>query len=174
MEDYEYLWLLAEGNPQIDVTNVADTYVAQLVQSRTRFSHVPTDLDATRAAIAQELLVSMRTDKSAIAPGEGLTYELSYTHVGAATELFISDAVPDITPVITATGPGTVQVVGQDVTCSVPVSTGQSVTLTIQAAAVITPGTAVNTAVFSSTQVLTREVRILIYSSQIFLPEVTR
>jgi hypothetical protein len=54
------------------------------------------------------------------------------------------------------------------------VSTGQSVTLTIQATAVITPGAAVNTAVFSSTRVLTREVKILIYSSQIFLPEIMK
>jgi hypothetical protein len=50
MEDYEYLWLLAGGKPQIDVTNAADAYVSQLVASRTRFSHVPTDLSATRTA----------------------------------------------------------------------------------------------------------------------------
>ncbi len=55
MEDYEYLWLLAEGDPDIDVANAADVYVAQLVQSRTRFSHVPTELDTARAAIAAEL-----------------------------------------------------------------------------------------------------------------------
>jgi hypothetical protein len=55
MEDYEYLWLLAEGKPQIGMSNDADAYVAQLVQSRTRFSYVPSDLAATRAAIAEAL-----------------------------------------------------------------------------------------------------------------------
>ena len=55
MEDYEYLWLLAGGNPQVSVTNLADIYVAQLVDSRTRFSRIPTDFDAVRAAIAAEI-----------------------------------------------------------------------------------------------------------------------
>lgn len=55
MEDYEYLWLLAGGDPQIDVANAADSYVAQLIKSRTLFSRVPTDLAATRAAIAEAL-----------------------------------------------------------------------------------------------------------------------
>ena len=55
MEDYEYLWLLAGGNPQVSVTNLADIYVAQLVDSRTRFSRIPTDIDAVRAAIAAEI-----------------------------------------------------------------------------------------------------------------------
>jgi hypothetical protein len=55
MEDYEYLWLLS-GDPQIGVTNTADGFVSQLVQSRTLFSHVPTDLDVVRTAIADALL----------------------------------------------------------------------------------------------------------------------
>ena len=55
MEDYEYLWLLS-GDPQIDVTNAADGFVSQIVQSRTLFSHVPTDLDGVRTAIAEALL----------------------------------------------------------------------------------------------------------------------
>lgn len=55
MEDYEYLWLLAGGDPQIDVTNAADAYVSQLVHSRTQFSRVPTDLAAIRAAMGRAL-----------------------------------------------------------------------------------------------------------------------
>lgn len=55
MEDYEYLWLLAGGNPQIGLANNADPYVAQLVQSRTLFSHIPTDLAAVRAAMGAKL-----------------------------------------------------------------------------------------------------------------------
>ena len=55
MEDYEYLWLLS-GSPQVDATNAADAYVAQIVQSRTRFSRIPSDLDAARAALAAAIL----------------------------------------------------------------------------------------------------------------------
>lgn len=55
MEDYEYLWLLAGGNPKIGLVNNADQYVAQLVQSRTLFSHIPTDLAAVRAAMGAKL-----------------------------------------------------------------------------------------------------------------------
>jgi hypothetical protein len=177
MEDYEYLWLLAGGDPQVDVSNAADAYLAQLVQSRTRFSHVPTDLAATRAAIAQVLggpTASKSVAPPAVAPGSELTYTLTYIHSGADTTLVVSDAVPAMTPVITATGSGTVQVTGQDVTWRVPVSAGQFVTLTIRATAVMTPGAAVNTAVFSSTQVLTREVSVVIYSDQLYLPLVIK
>ncbi|MEE8390327.1 MAG: glycoside hydrolase domain-containing protein [Anaerolineae bacterium] len=177
MEDYEYLWLLAKGDPQIDVANDADTYVAQLVQSRTRFSHVPTDLDATRAAIALALggpTASKSVSPRAIAPGGDLTYTLTYTHSGDDAALVVTDPVPSMTPVITATGPGTLQVIGQEVNWSVPVSAGQSVTLTIQATAATTPGVAVNTAIFSGTQVLTREVTVLIYRDRVFLPVVLK
>ncbi|MCP4535734.1 MAG: DUF4091 domain-containing protein [Chloroflexi bacterium] len=186
MEDYEYLWLLAGGNPRapaIDVTNAADAYVAQLVQSRTSFSHVPTDLDAIRSAIALALAgpaASKSASPRVVAPGGTLTYTLAYEHSGADTSLVVADTVPTLTPVITATGPGTVQVTGQEITWDVPVTSGQSVTLTIQATTVITPGqtvmpgTAINTAVFSSTQVLTHEVKILIYGYQTFLPEVIK
>jgi len=37
MEDYEYLWLLAGGDPEIGVSNAADDFVAQLV-TRAPFS----------------------------------------------------------------------------------------------------------------------------------------
>jgi hypothetical protein len=67
-----------------------------------------------------------------------------------------------------------VDVDGQAVTWEVEVSAGQSVTLTIEATAASTPGLVVNTAVFSSTQVLTREVDVMIYDSQLFLPLVAK
>ena len=49
MEDYEYLWLLSGGDPEIGIENGADTQAGQFIASRARFSHVPTDLDDTRA-----------------------------------------------------------------------------------------------------------------------------
>ena len=55
MEDYEYLWLLNQGNPEIGKTGTADNFAAQFISSRTRFSRVPTDLIDTRAAIANRL-----------------------------------------------------------------------------------------------------------------------
>ena len=177
MEDYEYLWLLAGGKPQIDVTNVADAYVSQIVASRTLFSHVPTDLAATRAAIAQVLggpTASKLVNPGVVASGGSLTYQLTYTHAGDDATLVVTDSVPALTPVITATGPGTVQVNGQSITWTVPVSANLSVTLTIQATALLTPGAVVNTAVFSSTQVLTHQASVLIYSNQVFLPLVLK
>jgi hypothetical protein len=177
MEDYEYLWLLAGGDPEVDVGNGADAYVAQLVQSRTLFSRVPTDLAATRAAIARVLggpTASKSVNPPGVAPGGDLAYSLSYSHSGADATLVVSDTVPGITPVVTATGPGIVTVDGQEVAWEVPVSAGESVTLTIEATANVTPGMAVNTAVFSSTVVLTREANVLIYQSRVFLPVIQR
>jgi hypothetical protein len=173
MEDYEYLWLLAGGDPQIAVGNAADGHVAQLVQSRTRFSHVPTDLEATRTAIALALggpQASKSASPSAVAPGSVLTYTLIYTHSGASTTLVVTDAVPGITPVVTATGPGIIDMMGQDVTWRVPVTSGQAVALAIQAAAASAPGAGVNTATFSSTLVLNRTATVLVYNNRVFLP----
>jgi hypothetical protein len=177
MEDYEYLWLLAGGDPQIEVTNTADGYVAQLVQSRTHFSHVPADLEATRAAIAMVLggpQARKSVSPSAVAPGSNLTYTLVYTHGGASTTLVVTDTVPSATPVITATGPGTVEVSGPDVTWSVPVTSGQSVALAIRATALDFPGAVVNIAVFSSTLVLSQSAPVLIYTHQVFLPMILK
>jgi hypothetical protein len=173
MEDYEYLWLLAGGDAQVDVANQADEYVSRLVQSRTLFSHVPTDLATTRSAIAQALM-GPRASKSVSVPvappGGDVAYTLAYAHSGSSSTLSVTDTVPDITPVITATGPGTVEVVGQQVTWEVPVSAGESVTLTVQARAIAAPSFAINIAIFSSTQVLTREAAVLIYGNQLHLP----
>jgi hypothetical protein len=181
MEDYEYLWLLAGGDlaaPAVGVANEADAFVAQLVQSRTLYSHVPTDLAETRAAMA-EVLGGPRASKSAspasVAPGGDLVYTLAYSHgSGEDTTLVATDVVPDVTAVITATGPGTVEVHGQVVTWEVAVGAGQPVTLTIEAIAGSTPGLAVNRAVFSSTRVLTREVNVLIYGGRLSLPVVAK
>ena len=55
MEDYEYLWMVSGGNAQIGVDNEGDGLAKQFISSRTLFSRVPTDLYATRAAIAAAL-----------------------------------------------------------------------------------------------------------------------
>lgn len=62
MEDYEYLWLVNNGPPQIGVTNAADTTASQFIDSRTHFSRVPTDLMAARTALAEILLGSIFAD----------------------------------------------------------------------------------------------------------------
>ena len=62
------------------------------------------------------------------------------------------------------------EVAGQQVTWEVPVRTGESVALTIQARAIAAPSFAINTAIFSSTQVLTREAAVLIYGDKSLLP----
>lgn len=176
MEDYEYLWLLG-GDPQVDVTNAADAYVTPLVKSRTLFSRVPTDLEAARAAVAAALggpTASKSAQPAAVTPGGALNYVLAYTHSGAEATLVVTDVVPSLTTVVTATGPGTVAVSGQAVTWRVPVVTGQSVSLTIQAAAGSLSGSAVNTATFSSTQRLTRSAEVLVYAARVFLPLVLK
>jgi hypothetical protein len=53
MEDYEYLWLANQGKPEIGVSNAADDLGSQFIDSRTRFSRVPTDLMAARSALAE-------------------------------------------------------------------------------------------------------------------------
>lgn len=177
MEDYEYLWLVAGGDPEVDVANAADPYVAQIVQSRTLFSHVPTDLEAVRAAIGRALggpQASKSTSPRGVAPGAGLVYTLVYIHSGADASLTAVDVVPDLTTVTGATGPGSVDISGQTVTWQVPVQAGQPVTLTIEAVAGAVPGYAVNTAVFSSTVVLTREAGVLIYDRRVLLPLVMK
>lgn len=55
MEDFEYLWLLTGQDPQIGVIHDADILAREFIQSRTRFSRVPTDLMAARESLAQVL-----------------------------------------------------------------------------------------------------------------------
>jgi hypothetical protein len=62
MEDYEYLWLVNEGPPAIGVPNSGDEIAEQFIASRTRFSRVPTDLMAARAALAGVLGGSVFAD----------------------------------------------------------------------------------------------------------------
>ena len=177
MEDYEYLWLLAGGDPAIEVANAADPLVGQIVQSRTLYSLVPTDLAAARAAIAQALggpTASKAVAPASVLPGEDLTYTLTYSHSGTDTTLVVTDTVPDFTQVVTANGPGNIQINGQAVTWTTPVAAGETLTLTIQATAGLSTGIAVNTAVFSSTEVLTREVTVLAYEGQVLLPFVAK
>ena len=55
MEDYEYLWLANGGPPEIGSSNAADGVASDFIESRTRFSRVPTDLMAARAVLASTL-----------------------------------------------------------------------------------------------------------------------
>ncbi|MBU1171201.1 MAG: DUF4091 domain-containing protein [Proteobacteria bacterium] len=71
MEDYEYLWLLNQGGPQIDVANKADVRANQFILSRTRFSRVPTDLFKTRAAIASDIINGNSLDNGGGSGGGG-------------------------------------------------------------------------------------------------------
>jgi hypothetical protein len=83
----------------------------------------------------------------------------------------ISDTVPAATTVITATGsksPAPV-VVGQAVNWTAPVASQETVTLTIEAQAVIT-GLVVNTTTFSGTKIFTPSLQMLVYTSQVYLP----
>ncbi len=150
---------------------------ARIVQSRTLFSRVPTELKKTRLAIAQALSGPTATKSArppAVHPGQDLVYTLAYTHSGPDASLVVTDSVPALTQVTGTTGPGTVQQTGQDVHWEVPVSAGESVTLTIQAVAAGTPGSAINTATFSGTQILTREVAVMIYQTRLYLPTTMR
>jgi hypothetical protein len=64
MEDYEYFWILNKGNPQIGVTNAADTIMGRFIASRTRFSRVPSDLYQTRADIAAKIMGTVAGKKT--------------------------------------------------------------------------------------------------------------
>lgn len=63
MEDYEYLWVLNGGDPDIAVSTAADALVAEVVSSRTLFSRVPTDVYATRAEIAGQITGEVCADE---------------------------------------------------------------------------------------------------------------
>ena len=181
MEDYEYLWLLAGGDPQVGGVNAADAFVAELVQSRTLFSHIPTDLAATRTALAAVLQgipaesTALKTaNPSQLPPGGQTTFTLAYFHAGESTTLTVVDTVPDALTVLDATGPGTVDMDAQTVTWTVAVQEGEWYTLEISTQAGLTPGAVLNTATFTSDQTLTAQTTVLIYQSQLFLPIVAR
>ncbi len=179
MEDYEYLWLLNQGDPQIGVESEADLMAEQFIASRTLFSRVPSDLYATRAAIAARLANQVSATKSvsrsAVAVNETVVYQLTYRAGNTAHSLTMTDTVPAAMTVVTATGskPPAPSTNGQTVRWSVPVNAQEAVTLTISVRAVA-PGSVQNTATFSGTEVLSRTARVLVYTSQVFLPIVLR
>jgi hypothetical protein len=141
MEDYEYFWLLNGGQPQIGVSNQADTLAGQFISSRTLFSRVPPDLSAARAAIAAKLTgptASVSVDKVSVAPNETFNYRLVYNAGDSAHTVTISNTVPISTTVLTVSGsklPNPTRN-GQAVSWVVPVTSQETVTLTILAQAV--------------------------------------
>jgi hypothetical protein len=179
MEDYEYLWLLNEGDPQIGQANEADGLASQFIDSRTLFSRVPTDLYAVRAAIAAELAglnpSAEKNVKTAVFLNETFTYTLTYNAGQSAHTVTITDAVPATTTVLSATGskaPNPV-VNGQDVSWTVAVGSGETVVLTIEAQATAT-GLVENTAVFSGQETLQASAQVFVYTDQVYLPTVQR
>ncbi|MCG3212655.1 MAG: hypothetical protein FOGNACKC_06330 [Anaerolineae bacterium] len=178
MEDYEYLWLLGGGDPQIGVSNQADELAGQFIRSRTLFSRVPTDLYAARAAIAAKLTgpgASATTDKHSVAVGETFNYLLAYNAGDSAHTVTISDTVPAATTVLGAGGsksPAPTRT-GQTVTWTVNLSSQETVTLTIQAQAV-TAGLVSHQATFAGPETLTAGVALLVYTDQVFLPVVLK
>ncbi len=176
MEDYEYLWLLNQGDPQIDVANDADALAQQWISSRTLFSRVPTDLYQARAAIAAKLTgpsASKTTDRPVVGENETFEYRLIY-HAGNVTHtLAITDLVPAATTVLGATSNAAPapSVNGQQVTWSATVGAQKTITLTISAQST-SAGLVKNTATFAGAQTLTASARVLVYNTQVFLPAV--
>ncbi len=159
MEDYEYLWLLNGGDPQIGVVNEADTLAGQFIASRTLFSRVPTDLYTTRAALAARLTgprALKLTDQASVLKNDLFHYQLVYSVGDTAHTVTLSDTVPAATTVISASGsqnPAPV-VAGQQVNWTVTLAAQETITLTIAARA-ITPGIVTNTATFAGPELLT-------------------
>jgi hypothetical protein len=175
MEDYEYLWLLNGGEPSVGVANEADALAEAFISSRTLFSRVPTDLYAARAALAERLMgpsATKKADHRSAAQGETFNYLLIYD-AGSGPEhtVVFSDTVPAGTPVLGATGSKAPEpaVNGQRVSWTVPVTSGEMVTLTIEAQA-LALGPVTNRATFSGTFMLESEAHLFIYDSQIYLP----
>jgi hypothetical protein len=178
MEDYEYLWLVNGGDPEIGVANDADALTDGLIGSRTAFSRVPTDIYETRALLAAQLTgpsASKSASGSTIGVGETFDYVLAYDAGDAAHTLTLTDEVPAATTVVTATGSiaPMPSVNEQIVAWTVEVDRGQTVTLTITARGT-DAGRVTNTATFSGTQVLEASSQILVYQSQVFLPLILR
>ncbi len=185
MEDYAYLWLVNEGDPQIGAANEADRLAQQFIASRTRFSRVPTDLYTARAALAAELAEPIATgpeasktvNRGVIAIGETVEYRLVYEAGDTAHTVTISDTVPAATLVITATGskPPAPIVNGQIVTWTVPVTSTETVTLLI-AARGASEGVVANTASFAGQEALAESVQVVVVESleQIYLPLIAR
>ncbi len=178
MEDYEYLWLLNKGQPQIGVSNQSDTLAGQFIQSRTLFSRVPTDLYATRAVIAAKLTgpsASVATSKPGVPQNGTFNYLLVYHAGDTAHTVTISDTVPITTTVLGASGsksptPG---ITGQLVNWTVALASQETVTLTIQAQAG-SGGLVNNRASFTGPEALTASASVLVYTNQVFLPVILK
>lgn len=139
---------------------------------------MPTDLYATRAALAAQLTGPTATKTAmpgAIPPGGVTTYRLIYRAGSMAHTVTFSDTVPAATTVLTVTGSKapTPTVNGQQVTWTVAISAEETLTLTIQARGVLT-GAVINTATFSGTQRLTATAGVLVYTDRVYLPLVMR
>ncbi len=179
MEDYEYLWLLNEGDPQIGVNSEADNLARQFIDSRTLFSRVPTDLYATRAAIAAELAglnpAAEKEAKTAVYLNETFDYALTYYAGESAHTVTITDDVPANTTVLSATGSTSPSptVNGQEVSWTVSVSSMQTVTLTISVQATAT-GLVANTADFDGQEAFQASTQVFVYTDQVFLPIIQR
>jgi hypothetical protein len=178
MEDYEYLWLLNEGDPQIGAANEADTLAGGFIASRTRFSRVPVDVYRVRAAIAARLTgpqAQKTSDKTSVGLGETFDYLLVYRAGDSAHTVTISDDVPPATTVMgaSASKAPAPTVLGQSVTWTAPVVAQETVTLTIQAQAAAS-GVVTNTATFSGTQLFSRGAAVFIYQDQVYLPIILR
>ncbi len=178
MEDYEYLWLLNGGGPEIGIATDADALTDRFIASRTAFSRVPTDLYATRAAIAAQLTGPAATKsarQAAVRLGATFDYVLTYAAGDAAHTVTISDTVPAATTVLTATGSTAPApaVNGQHVAWTVAVGAGQTLTLTITAQGA-SAGPVSNRATFSGTQWLDAEAQVFVARSQLYLPLVLR
>src|SRR4029079_2546026 len=85
MEDYEYLWMVNGGAPQVGVPNAADAIAQSFIASRTLFSKVPTDLDRARQQLAQALGASCLTIGPPSLPNGtmGVPYAQTFTAPGA-------------------------------------------------------------------------------------------
>ena len=178
MEDYEYLWLLNAGDPQIGVDNAADAVAQTFIDSRTLFSRVPTDLYAARAAIAAQLTgpsAEKTASRAAVGVGESFDYVLRYTAGDIAHRVSVLDVVPAATTVITATSSNIIQpkILGQTVVWTADVLPLDVVTMTITAQAVQV-GAVTNTAAFSGAQALSASAPVLVYFARVYLPLVLR
>ena len=178
MEDSEYLWLLNEGDPQIGVSNQADTLAGQFIDSRTLFSRVPTDLYDTRAAIAGKLTgpsAAKLADVSSVAKNETFNYLLVYNAGDSAHTVTIADNVPAATDVLGVSGSKSPSptFTDQAVGWTVSLASQETVTLTIQARA-LSGGFITNQATFSGSELFTESVSLLVYTDQVFLPVVLK
>ncbi|NJP07993.1 MAG: DUF4091 domain-containing protein [Chloroflexaceae bacterium] len=180
MEDYAYLWLLNGGDPVIGEVHAADTLAGQFIASRTRFSRVPTDLYATRAAIAAELVgpgepsaptASKSAQTSSAAVGETFVYELVYHAGDTAHTVTINDTLPANLELVTASGSRTPapEVDGQFIRWTVALTSSETVTLTLQVRA-DTAGLVENTATFAGLEQLSGSAGVVVYTNRVYLP----